>query len=133
MSRAQRSTLVLRCRPGTFTNSMPWAVPDQRRTTRALAFTEHIEAFFERERCAASGTHALLHHSTEMPADYTTTPHFSVSSASSLPNSAGDIGIGVPPSSAMRACIFGSASAAVTALLSTSIASGGVPFGAEMP
>ena len=43
------------------------------------------------------------------------------------------IGIGVPPSSAMRACIFGSAKAATSALFSTSIASGGVPFGAAMP
>ncbi len=31
---AQRSTLVLRCRPGPH-KLRPWAVPDQRRTTRA--------------------------------------------------------------------------------------------------
>src|SRR5437879_8240734 len=34
-----------------------------------------------------------------------TLPHFSVSSAMNLPNSAGDIGIGTPPRSASRALI----------------------------
>src|SRR5260370_33644112 len=33
-----------------------------------------------------------------------TLPHFSVSSATSFPNSAGVIGMGSPPSSARRAC-----------------------------
>jgi hypothetical protein len=37
--------------------------------------------------------------STEMFANFTTFAHFSVSSATSLPNSAGLIGIGIPPSS----------------------------------
>ncbi len=68
-----------------------------------------------------------------MPADRTTAPHFSVSSVTNLPNSAGDIGIGSPPSSAMRAFIFGSLSAAVNARFSVSTTSGGVPFGAATP
>jgi hypothetical protein len=72
-------------------------------------------------------------HSTEILANFTTLAHFSVSSANSLPNSAGDMGIGVAPSSVMRAFIFGSASAAPTALLRVSTISGGVPLGAEMP
>src|SRR5262249_61706636 len=44
-----------------------------------------------------------------------TLPHFSVSSAMSLPNSAGDIGIGTPPRSASRALILGSARTALNA------------------
>ena len=44
-----------------------------------------------------------------------TLPHFSVSSATSSPNSAGVIGMGSPPSSAKRACNFGSANIAFTA------------------
>ena len=39
----------------------------------------------------------------------------------------------MPPSSASRAFIFGSASAALISLLSFSMISGGVPFGAPMP
>ncbi len=67
VSRAQRSA-TSRCAADPDRYKLrDLGVPDQRRTTRALAFTEHIEAFFERERCAASGTHALLHHSTECP------------------------------------------------------------------
>jgi hypothetical protein len=41
---------------------------------------------------------------TDKPADFTTTTHFSVSSATSLPNSAGNIGLNQsnePPSTAM--------------------------------
>src|SRR5450759_961911 len=70
---------------------------------------------------------------TDKPADFTTAAHFSVSSATSLPNSAGDIGIGVPPSSAKRAFIFGSANAAATALFSVSTTFGEIPFGPAMP
>src|SRR6516225_3389971 len=44
-----------------------------------------------------------------------TLPHFSVSSATSFPNSAGVIGMSSPPSSARRACNFGSANTAFTA------------------
>src|SRR5262249_58612847 len=72
-------------------------------------------------------------HSTEMLANFTTLAHFAVSSTTSLPKSAADIGMGVPPSCATRSCIFGSASAAVTALLRISIASGGMTLGPAMP
>src|SRR5262245_4209204 len=44
-----------------------------------------------------------------------TLPHFSVSSATSFPNSAGVIGMGSPASSATRVCNFGSANTAFTA------------------
>ena len=45
-------------------------------------------------------------------------PHFSVSSATSLPNPAGEPGSAVPPNSASRALIFGSARPALISLLS---------------
>ena len=71
--------------------------------------------------------------STETPANSTTLRHFSVSSAISLPYSAGVIGFGTPPMSAKRATSFGSFSASLTALLRVSTISGGVPLGADMP
>src|SRR6185503_4433074 len=46
---------------------------------------------------------------TFAPANLTTLPHFSVSSATSLPNSPGEPGSSVAPSSANRACALGSA------------------------
>ena len=53
--------------------------------------------------------------------------------ATSLPNSAGVIGFGRPPTSASRATSLGSFSASPMALLRVATISGGVPFGAEMP
>jgi hypothetical protein len=54
-------------------------------------------------------------HSALMLAARITLPHFSVSSATSFPNSAGVIGMGSPASSARRVCNFGSANTAFTA------------------
>src|SRR5258708_19467229 len=54
------------------------------------------------------------------PENLTTLAHFSVSSATSLPKSAGEPASGVPPKSASRALIFGSASPALISLLSLS-------------
>jgi hypothetical protein len=54
-------------------------------------------------------------HSALILAARITLPHFSVSSATSLPNSVGVIGMGSPPSSARRACNLGSANTAFTA------------------
>ena len=68
-----------------------------------------------------------------IPAALITLAHFSVSSAMSLPKSAGDIGIGVPPKSASRAFITGLARAALISLLSFSIISAGVFLGTPMP
>src|SRR5262245_38139757 len=62
-----------------------------------------------------------------------TLAHFSVSSATSFPNSAGVIGMGSPPSSARRARNFGSANTAFTARFSFSPLSGGVPLGGRYP
>src|SRR5215471_15801664 len=67
------------------------------------------------------------------PDSLTTFAHFSVSSANSLAKSAGEPGSGVPPSSAMRALILGSAKAALSSRLSVSTMAAGVPAGAAMP
>ena len=64
---------------------------------------------------------------------FITLPHFSVSSAISLPNWAGDPGSGVPPRSARRAFILGSSRAALTSLLSWSTISAGVAHGMPRP
>ena len=59
------------------------------------------------------------------PENFTTFAHFSVSSAMSLPNSAGEPGSTVPPRSASRAFILVSARAALISLLSLSTTSAG--------
>ena len=72
-------------------------------------------------------------HSALMPADLITLAHFSVSSAMNLPKSAGEPASTVPPRSASRALILGSARAALIPLLSLSTISTGVAFGAPTP
>src|SRR5215471_10996789 len=72
-------------------------------------------------------------HSALMLAARITLAHFSVSSAMSLPKSAGDIGIGTPPRSASRALIVGSARPALIASLSLSTISAGVFLGTPTP
>src|SRR5262249_41448768 len=62
-----------------------------------------------------------------------TLAHFSVSSAMSLPKSAGEPASTVPPRLARRAFILGSSSAALTSLLSLSTISVDVFFGAPTP
>src|SRR5262249_41625054 len=68
-----------------------------------------------------------------MPVNLTTLPHFSVSSAISLPKSAGEPASTVPPKSASRAFILGSARPALISLFSFSTISAGVAFGAPTP
>src|SRR5262245_40147911 len=72
---------------------------------------------------------AVPHHSGLRPANFTTLPHFSVSSARSLLKSAGEPASGVPPKSANRAFIIGSTKAALISLLSFSTISTGVFLG----
>src|SRR5262249_39200045 len=76
---------------------------------------------------------ARLHQSALAPVNLTTLPHFSVSSAMSLPKSAGEPASAVPPRSASRAFMLGSARAALTSLLSLSTISVGVFLGAPRP
>src|SRR5262249_30535217 len=75
----------------------------------------------------------LPDHSGLMPADLITLAHLSVSSAMSLPKSAGEPGSTVPPKSASRALILESAKPALISLLSLSTISAGVFFGAPTP
>src|SRR5262245_4977285 len=79
------------------------------------------------------GISGLQSHCGLMPANLITLPHFSVSSTISLPNWAGDPGSGVPPRSASRALILGSASATLISLFSFSTMSAGVFLGAPTP
>jgi hypothetical protein len=72
-------------------------------------------------------------HSDFMPANLTTLPNLSVSAVMCLPNSAGEVAKTVPPKSARRALILGSARPALISLLSLLMISTGVPFGNPMP
>src|SRR5262249_8932623 len=71
-------------------------------------------------------------HSALMLRARMTLPHFSVSSAISFPNSAGEGNI-MPPRSARRTFILGSARAALTSLLSLSMIAAGVFLDAPTP
>jgi len=68
-----------------------------------------------------------------MPANFTTFAHFSVSSAMSLPKSAGEPASTVPPRSTSRAFMLGSARPALISLFSFSTILAGVSLGAPMP
>src|SRR6266480_629328 len=72
-------------------------------------------------------------HSGLMLAARMTLTHFSISSAMSLPKSAGESESAVAPKSASCALILGSARAALISLLSLSTISAGVLLGAPMP
>src|SRR5262249_11763693 len=72
-------------------------------------------------------------HSALMPAARITSPHFSASSAMSVPNAADVIDIGSTPKPASRALMRGSAVTALISVLSLSITSAGVSFGAPTP
>src|SRR5262249_57295958 len=76
---------------------------------------------------------AACGHSGLSPVNFTTLPHFSVSSAMSRPNAEGEPASGSPPISANFAVIMGSLSAALISRLSLSMTSTGVFFGAAMP
>src|SRR5216683_5744871 len=67
------------------------------------------------------------------PANFTTLPHFSVSSTMSLPKSLGEPVSAMPPRSASRAFILGSATPASISLLSLPMISTGVLLGAPTP
>ena len=100
-----------------------WAFP-------GLTRSGHRDAFAERDLWNIAGTAGS---SGLMLAARITLPHFSVSSAISLPKSAGEPDSAVPPKSASRALILGSARPALISLLSLSTISAGVSFGAPTP
>src|SRR5262245_44644089 len=67
------------------------------------------------------------------PENFTTLSHFFVSSAMSLPKSAGEPGCTEPPSPTSRAVILGSATAAFISLFSLSMIAAGVLLGTAIP
>src|SRR5229473_3215352 len=71
--------------------------------------------------------------SVPSPENFTTLAHFSVSSATSFPKSAGEPGINEALSSANRAFVLGPARIALISLLSLSMISAGVPLGTPTP
>src|SRR5262249_33765851 len=79
------------------------------------------------------GSGPVYSHSGLILAARITLAHFSVSSAISLPKSAGEPRIRIPPRSASRALSLGSERPALISLLSFSTMSAGVPFGALTP
>src|SRR3954468_18890728 len=79
------------------------------------------------------GELGCLYHCALMPTNLITLPHFSVSSAISLPKSEGVLASGVEPKSMNRAMSLGSVRPALIALLRLSIISGGVFLGAPRP
>ena len=85
---------------------------------------DHLETGRLAERGGAKSC-SPAHHSALAPENFTTLPHFSVSSAMSLPKSAGVPASTAAPRSANRALSLGSARPALTALLSVSTISGG--------
>src|SRR5215471_14123122 len=94
-------------------------------------FTRRIESHLQ--ETPRSSTPQSDSHSTLMLAARITLPHFSVSSASNLPKSAGEPGSTAVPKSANDALILGSARAALTSALSLATISAGVFLGAAMP
>src|SRR5262249_49079485 len=90
------------------------------------------------ERLSSTGRYGIFgrgraDHSALMPANLTTLAHFSVSAATKLPKSEGEPAITVPPRSASRALILGSARPALISLFSFSTISAGVFFGVPTP
>src|ERR1700722_17173771 len=72
-------------------------------------------------------------HSGFMPANFTTLPHFSVSSAMKCPKATGEPARTAAPKSASRAFILGSTRPRLISLLSLSTISDGVLLGAPVP
>src|SRR5215469_4273898 len=93
------------------------------------------------QRCPAdspNGCYGILdrgqpRQSALIPAARITLPHFAVSAAMNSPKSAGEPTSGVPPRSASRSLILGSARPALISLLSLSTISTGVFLGAPRP
>src|SRR6516165_10329043 len=76
---------------------------------------------------------AMVDQSSLAPDNFTTVPHFSVSSTMSLPKSLGEAVSARPPRSASCAFILGSATPAWISLLSLLMISTGVSLGAPTP
>src|SRR6516162_6167532 len=133
--------------PPPLASTRPLMPPNGRRAShfsraagsRSAAFAFWISQCWQaQEHDSRNGCYGILDrdradHSGLMPANLTTLPHFSVSSAINAPNSVDVIGIGSAPRPLIRALSCGSASPAVILLLSLSMIAAGVPLGAPMP
>jgi hypothetical protein len=118
---SMQASLPVRCRACCSTNRGAGVVSRFRRVERKGDRPRRAYPRPDRAVIAAPGRPVgvgLLPYSGLMPAARTTLAHFSVSSAISLPNSAGEPGSGSPPSAASRAFIAGSAIAVLISLLS---------------
>jgi hypothetical protein len=95
--------------------------------------TSHSLVVVERKRQRVYLAFQSMKDSAELLNPRIILPHFSVSSAMSLPKSAGEPGRTVAPRSAKRALILGSARPELIYLLSLSMIAAGVFLGASMP
>src|SRR5579871_6428270 len=103
-------------------------------THQRRAAGEAVDGFrYRSTHPTRSGLMASTAYSIDAPENRTAFAHFSVSDAITLPKSAGVPVIGMPPRSASRSFILGSASASLTVLLIFSMILAGVPLGAPMP
>jgi hypothetical protein len=82
------------------------ATADQICSDRVLRFVTHLRHKGDSENGIYGMSAEGAGHSALMPANLTTLAHFPVSSAMSLPKSAGEPGSTVPPRSASRALIL---------------------------
>src|SRR5262249_2467559 len=127
---------------GTVSGPPPFGRPSQRSSLSILTEPNDELAPFHarspRRRDSRNGCYGILDRGPPrqsglmLPARITL-PHFSVSSAMSLPKSAGEPASALPPDSAIRALILGSARAALVSWLSLSMVSAGVPLGEPRP
>src|SRR5262249_16887278 len=114
--------------PGTHPVSLNISLASSRRAIQSLVITLlmiYLSGVGDRGSCDLRSPNGRLwnirwpaDHSGLAPENLTTLPHFSVSSAMSLPKSATEPGSTMPPRSANRAFNLGSASPALISLLS---------------
>src|SRR5262249_1406729 len=115
--RLLRNECELACTARTLNISLVSPTTDR---TKARPGTDNFGAGINSREAMSAGRRSRAStedHSGLRPANLTTLDHLPVSSATNVANSAGVIGMGSPPSSAMRVFILGSAKAARTTWL----------------
>src|SRR5215831_9261834 len=99
----------------------------------AMRATNSTCLMLSRDAAQRTDLSAMVDQSSLAPDNFTTLPHFSVSSTMSLPKSLGEPLSAMPPRSVSRAFILGSATPALVSLLSLSMISTSVFLGAPTP
>src|ERR1700746_3420287 len=99
----------------------------------AVRATNSTCFMLSRDAAQRADLSAMVDQSSLAPDNFTTLPHFSVSSTISLPKSLGEPRSAMPPRSVSCTFIFGSATPALISLLSLSMISTGVALGAPTP